>query len=550
MITFANLRNGFPFGRFASPAAPVRQQEGAGGGGGGGFSGSGGGMPGGFGAQGDAPAELPTLKALFHGLEVEHFSGEKNTPVGSIITDSRRVVPGALFIALEGLHTSGSFYIEEAIDRGAAAVVSERAVSSRPSVPHIQVKDARVALAEVARRFYGQPDTPLGLIGITGTNGKTTVSMLTQFLLAEQPGQVGLIGTVRYDLGRRTLPSYKTTPESVDTYAMLAQMRSEGCTGAVMEVSSHAIDQKRVHGLRFSAVAFLNLTQDHIDYHHSMQEYFSVKSRLFNGGTGSLPQMAVLNADDPYGRRLAETLRGKTGVITFGRSEDADLRASDVHLSAEGSHFVVRHGGFRGELFTRELGHYNVSNVLASLALCVAQGKDLAALLPKVKDFPGVPGRMERVEAGQPFRVLVDYAHTEDALRNALTMLREVTPGKLYVVFGCGGNRDRGKRSLMTAAVQELADFSWATADNPRRESLESIFADMQEGVSKPEAIRFVDERRRAISLALDAAAQGDCVLVAGKGHETYQEFADTVVPFDDRQVVRELLGLKRLRGN
>lgn len=537
MIHFNSFHKGFPFGRFSLPSGKVWQKEGGGGGGG---------LP--EAGQGEASNELPVLKDLLQGVELIHFAGDKNTPVSSIITDSRRVVPGALFVALEGLHTSGSFYIEEAIDRGAAAVVCQRENSGRANVPYAQVKDAQIALAQIARHFYGQPDTPLGLIGITGTNGKTTVSMLTQFLLAEQSGQVGLIGTVRYDLGRRTLPSYRTTPESVDTYAMLAQMCAEGCTGAVMEVSSHAIDQKRVHGLHFSAVAFLNLTQDHIDYHHSIQEYFSVKTRLFNGETGVLPQVAVINADDPYGRKLADSLRGKVRVFTFGRSKEADLRAKNVTLSDTGSTFTVCHNDFSAELTTRELGHYNVSNLLASLALCMVQGRELAALLPKVKDFPGVPGRMERIEQGQPFRVLVDYAHTEDALRNALSMLREVTNGKLYVVFGCGGDRDQSKRPLMTAAVQELADFAWATADNPRRETLEAIFADMHAGVTRPEAISFVADRRRAISLALEAAKPGDCVLIAGKGHETYQEFADTVVPFDDRQTARELLALKGLR--
>lgn len=555
MIGFANSQNSFPLSGLPLHAMQVRHgPTGGDSADTGGDHSSGLGNPGlgssGFG-RGGAGAEGEggvSLKTLFHGLAVEDFFGDKSVGVSCIITDSRRVVPGALFVALEGLHTSGSLYVEEAIDRGAAAIVSELPRSNRLNVPYIQVKDARVALAEVARRFFGQPDAPLGLIGITGTNGKTTVSMLTQFLLAKEPGQVGLIGTVRYDMGRRTLPSYKTTPESVDIYAMLAQMCAEGCKGAVMEVSSHAIDQKRVHGLRFSAVAFLNLTQDHIDYHHSMREYFEVKSRLFNGGTGSMPQVAVINLDDACGRRLAAALAGKSQVITFGRSEDADLRASDIRLGADGSRFTLHYGDFTGVVRTRELGHYNVSNVLASLALCVSQGRELEPLLAKIYDFPGVPGRMERVEAGQPFRVLVDYAHTEDALRNALTMLREVTPGRLYVVFGCGGNRDRSKRPLMTATVQELADVSWATADNPRREELQTIFDDMKAGVTRPQAIHFVEDRRRALSLALDAAGEGDCVLIAGKGHETYQEFADTVVPFDDRQVVRELLGLKRLR--
>ncbi|WP_269540782.1 UDP-N-acetylmuramoyl-L-alanyl-D-glutamate--2,6-diaminopimelate ligase [Cerasicoccus fimbriatus] len=499
-------------------------------------------------SQGGALAAKRTMRALTHGVDCIKSTGDSDVPVTCLITDSRRVAPGALFFAIEGANTSGSFYVEEAIDRGAVGIVGEREPGPRMSVPYYQVKDARVALAEIAGRFFDHPDRAMDLVGITGTNGKTTVSMLTQHLLAEKPSSVGLLGTVRYDLGRRTLPSYKTTPESVDIYSMLDQMRIEGCESAVLEVSSHAIDQHRVRGMRFPVAAFLNLTQDHIDYHMSMDEYFQVKRRLFTGETGNQPEVCVINIDDPYGLRLAKELEAKGRVITFGTHEAAEIRAEQIQLSPNGSVFKLTWQGGEAEVATELAGKYNVSNLLAALAICAGMGKDLQQVLPRVASFPGVPGRMERIDVGQTYPVLVDYAHTDDALRNALSMLREITPGRVLVVFGCGGNRDRDKRPKMTAAVQELADHAWATADNPRREKISSIFDDMHQGVTKPDAIEFIDDRRRAISLALDAAAAGDCVLIAGKGHETYQEFADTVAPFDDRQVARELLNLKKLR--
>ncbi|HEX3728389.1 MAG TPA: UDP-N-acetylmuramoyl-L-alanyl-D-glutamate--2,6-diaminopimelate ligase, partial [Opitutaceae bacterium] len=327
-------------------------------------------------------------------------------------------------------------------------------------------------------------------------------------------------------------------------------MRDAGCRQAVMEVSSHGIDQQRVLGLGFAAAVFTNLTRDHLDYHGTLDAYFEVKSRLFTGGTGAAPKVAVINVDDEYGRKLAAQLRerGAPRVVTFGESPEAMVRAENVALHFKNTDFQLVWPEGRLAVDSPLIGRYNVSNLLAATATAWALGRDPAAILPRLADFPGVPGRMERIEEGQGFNVLVDYAHTDDALRNALGMLRAITPGRLLVVFGCGGNRDRAKRPLMVKAVQEFADFAFATADNPRSEPLGQIFADMRAGVVQPERIAWVDDRRRALSVALDAAKPGDCLLVAGKGHESYQEFADTVIPFDDRQVVRELIGVKALR--
>lgn len=475
--------------------------------------------------------------------------GDLDRPISGLAMDSRRVLPGNLFFALPGRRTDGASFIDEAIQRGAVAVVAERIPAGTAArVTYVQVADARRTLARVAQRYYRFPDRDLELVGITGTNGKTTVAHLLQHLLESPARRVGLLGTVRYDLGARSVPSYRTTPEALEFYGLLAQMRDAGLRQAVMEVSSHALDQQRVLGAQFGVAVFTNLTQDHLDYHGSLDGYFAAKRRLFTGANGPVPRAAVVNIDDPRGRDLATALAGTARLITFGESPGAQVRAEDVRLGFTGTDFrLVWPGGSLG-VGSPLIGRYNVSNLLAAFAAALALGRDPAELAPRLAGFPGVPGRMERIVAGQPASVLVDYAHTDDALRNALAMLRPITPGRLLVVFGCGGNRDRAKRPLMTAAVQQFADFAWATADNPRGEPLARIFADMRGGVGEPARIEFVDDRRRAISLALDAAKAGDCLLIAGKGHETFQELADTVVPFDDRHVVRELIQIKTLK--
>ncbi len=491
----------------------------------------------------------PKLSDYFSAGDLLASKGDLDRPISGLAMDSRRVMPGNLFFALPGRRADGNSFIDEAISRGAVAIVGEKIPSGTAArVTYLQVADARRSLATVAQRYFNFPDKSLELIGVTGTNGKTTVTNLIKHLLSTGTQRVGLIGTVHYDLGARIVPSYRTTPESLELYGMLAQMRDAGCRQAAMEVSSHGIDQYRVLGMRFGVTVFTNLTRDHLDYHKSMEAYFEVKSRLFNGGPGSAPAAAAINLDDPYGRQLAAATPKHVKVVTFGESPEAMVRAENLRLNFKNTQFRLVWPGGALELESPFIGRYNVSNLLAAFAACYALGRDPAVIAVRMKSFPGVPGRMERIEEGQPYNVLVDYAHTDDALRNALGMLRAVTPGRLFVVFGCGGNRDRLKRPLMTAVVQEFADFAWATADNPRTEALAQIFADMKTGVKSPEKITFVEDRRRAISLALDAAREGDCLLIAGKGHETYQEFADTIIPFDDRQVVRELIGIKNIK--
>jgi UDP-N-acetylmuramoyl-L-alanyl-D-glutamate--2,6-diaminopimelate ligase len=504
----------------------------------------------------------PKLSDYLPDDEIIAVKGPLDRPISGLVLDSRRVVPGTLFFALPGQRADGAAFIDEAVSRGAIAVVTQKMPALPPAkVTFIQVADARATLARVAQRYYKFPDRDLTVVGVTGTNGKTTVTHLVKhFLNGDQ--RVGLIGTINYDLGARTVPSFRTTPEALDIYGMMAQMRDAGCRHAVMEVSSHGIDQQRVRGLQFGAAVFTNLTRDHLDYHKTLEAYFGVKTKLFTGEIGAPPKVSLVNLDDPHGEKLAAHLAATvpgTRVVTFGENPRAQIRAENVALNFKNTTFKLvwpKPAGAAASSAEHEelhvdsplIGRYNVSNLLAAIATAWGLGRDPMVFLPRLRAFKGVPGRMERIEEGQAFNVLVDYAHTDDALRNALGMLRAITPGRLLVVFGCGGNRDRTKRPLMTRTVQEFADFAFATADNPRTERLGQIFDDMRAGVTDPAKITWIDDRRRAISVALDMAKPGDCLLIAGKGHESVQEFADTVFPFDDRQVVRELIGIKALK--
>lgn len=491
----------------------------------------------------------PSLSDLFADGDILASRGPLDRPAAGLAMDSRRVVPGNVFFALPGLRTDGATHVAEALSRGAVAIVSNAAPATAPAkVTFIQVADPRASLARAARRVHRAPDRDLRVVGVTGTNGKTTVSHLVKHFLEDGP-RVGLLGTISYDLGARTVPSFKTTPEAPDIFGMLAQMRDAGCREAVMEVSSHGIDQRRVLGMEFAAAVFTNLTQDHLDYHGTLESYFQVKARLFTGECGRVPPVCAINVDDAHGRRLIGMVpAGASRVISYGESASAQVRAEDVELGFKETTFTLVWPEGRARVRSPLLGRYNVSNVLAAVATAYGLGRNPHAFLARLAVFPGVPGRMERIEEGQAFNVLVDYAHTDDALRNALEMLRAITPGRVICVFGCGGNRDRAKRPLMTRAVEDCADLALVTADNPRGETVAAIFEDMRAGVTQPEKFTWIEDRRRALSLALDLCKPGDCLLVAGKGHETYQEFADTITPFDDRQVVRELINLKRLR--
>ncbi len=489
------------------------------------------------------------LSALLKKSGAKVKSGSADPLVTRLVIDSRRVTPGSLFFALPGLRQDGNAFVDEALKRGAVGIVSNapRRIGKSKAV-FIHSEDPRVTLAKVARRFYKKPDKDLDLIGITGTNGKTTVSYLAKRFLSLDSVKTGCLGTVGYDLVDRVLPSFRTTPEAHELCELLSQMRGFGCERAVMEVSSHGIHQLRVAELRFKVGVFLNLTRDHLDYHGDMENYFNVKRSFIDGVIGASPKKLVVNVDDPYGRRIVKGCSDDS-LITFGTAPEARLRATDIELAPGSTTFTLEFDGRRYLVQSPLIGHYNVSNTLAALAIAIQCGVEVSDCIGSLGAFAGIPGRMERIDEGQLFEVVVDYAHTGNALENALNMLKEITPGKLKVVFGCGGDRDRGKRSEMTRVATEIADFCWATTDNPRSEVQEQIFDDMRKGIKDPSKIEFTSDRRRAIELALKSASPGDCILVAGKGHEPFQEFGDTVVPFDDRKVCRELLGLIELSG-
>ena len=483
-----------------------------------------------------------------NGERVTGASSHNNQRVTELISDSRRVTPGSAFFALPGMRTDGTKYIQEALERGAKTIVTQDPSLEVPnSVAKICVEDARRTLAKFAKRYYGNPDEHLDLIGVTGTNGKTTVTTLTRHLLEDSGRPVGLIGTVRYHLGDREIPSFRTTPESTDLYSLLRNMVVGGCSEAVMEVSSHGIHQSRVSGLRLGVTVFLNLTRDHLDYHETMEHYFNEKRKIFNGVNGKLPKVAVINGDCIYGKRLMNELPPQVQILSFGMEEGNDFRARNIDLQENGTNFILDAPSGTHVVASPMLGRFNVMNLMASLAVIHSLGRSVSDTLRKVRAFAGVDGRMETVDCSETYKVVVDYAHTPDALRNALSMLRECTPGKLHVVFGCGGDRDRGKRMEMTRVACAGADTVWATSDNPRTESQQNIFKDMRRGMSKGAEVYFIEDRRRAISSALDEAKDGDCVLIAGKGHETFQEVQYTAIPFDDRKVADELLQAKSL---
>jgi len=486
------------------------------------------------------------LEAVQRLLQPRAVAGPLAGELRGVTHDSRQVRPGWLFVALPGRHQSGALFIAEAVQRGAVALVSESEGAPHPGVTQFIVADARRALAELAGAFYDHPARQLQLIGVTGTNGKSTISFMCRDMLQAAGRTPGLLGTIRYEIGSRQIPAARTTPEATDLQAMLRQMVDVGCRSAVMEVSSHGLDQQRVWGLDFDVAVFTNLTQDHLDYHRTMESYFDAKLLLFRAlGRLAKPAFAVVNLDDPWGRRLAARDDLRAARVTFGAQPDAAVRASEVAVGAGGGDFRVATPWGAQRVHVSLLGRHNVSNALAALAAGGALGVPLPVMAGVLAAMPPVPGRLEPVPNDRGFRVFVDYAHTDDALAHVLATLRELTAGRLLAVFGCGGNRDRAKRPLMGAAVARGADYAVITSDNPRTEDPAAIIAEIVPGFGAATHFEIEADRERAIARALALARPGDVVLLAGKGHENVQEFAHTIVPFDDREVAARLLKKK-----
>jgi UDP-N-acetylmuramoyl-L-alanyl-D-glutamate--2,6-diaminopimelate ligase len=484
------------------------------------------------------------LKELVQSMPASRVEGSLDRAITGITYDSRRVTPGMVFVAIPGQNTDGHEFINTAIERGASAIICERNGSMSNRATRIKVADVREAMARAASSYYENPSARLKVIGVTGTNGKTTVTFLIKSILEAAGIKSGLMGTVRYEIGERIIPAHRTTPESLEVQQMMSQMLRAGCQACVMEVSSHALEQKRVLGVNFDVVIFTNLTRDHLDYHGTMENYFNSKKKLFTSLAESAKKgIKVINIDDDYGARLA----GDTGVeidLTFGVEKAAKLRATQIQLSKHGSRFVVETPTIKFPVHLPLIGRHNIYNALAAVGACLALNVDVVKIQAALDSVAPVPGRLETVNMGQPFGVYVDYAHTDDALGNVLKTVREVSKGRVLLTFGCGGNRDAGKRARMGQVAAELADFTIITSDNPRKESPENIASQVEAGYKSVRVTGYSVEleRSRAIGLLLAKAAPGDVVLIAGKGHETYQEFEDTVVPFDDRVYAQEAL--------
>jgi len=469
-----------------------------------------------------------------------------NPEISSIAYDSRTTCPGSIFVAIPGLLASGLDYTTQAIEKGAVAIVSESALPDI-EIPQIVVTNARMALADLAGAFFENPANSLKCVGITGTNGKTTTAFLVKHILDTNSLHCGLIGTVKYVIGQTEIPAPRTTPEASDLQALLGQMRDGYCRAVAMEVSSHALAQHRTRGIAFDAAVFTNLTQDHLDYHGSMDAYFEAKALLFEGLAEQREKKgrAIVNCDDRYGHRLMERYAKRTKLVTFGQGANADFRASDIRFDAKGGTFQLEARNKNFLVRMPLIGLFNVYNALGALAAATACGLELRHCVAALADAPQVPGRLERVPSRRNFQTFVDYAHTEDALRNVLSTLRQLRPTRLITVFGCGGDRDRAKRPLMAAAAAQGSDLVVLTSDNPRREDPEQILRDTEVGL-KGCIYDVIADRAKAICHAIEIAGPGDIVLLAGKGHETTQEINSEKYPFNDVLIATRAIAEKK----
>jgi UDP-N-acetylmuramoyl-L-alanyl-D-glutamate--2,6-diaminopimelate ligase len=460
--------------------------------------------------------------------------------VNGVADDSRKVKRGYLFVAVRGHDNDGHRFINDAIASGASAVVADRNFYAPEGVKKLIVKDARAVLPEIADDFYGHPSGRLKIVGVTGTNGKTTITYILESIITASGKSCGVIGTINYRIGGREITSTNTTPGPIQLQSLLSGMVKEKARYAVMEVSSHSLEQDRVARLLFDVAIFTNMTRDHLDYHKTLDKYFAAKARLFRK---LKPKgVAVLNNDDGSSGRLRRSIRSK--VLTYGISKRSDVMAKDIKLSIGSTRFKAVTPKWSLDINTALIGRHNISNILAAIAAATALGIKKEAIKKGIESFKSVPGRLEPVEAPGRFRVFVDYAHTEDALNNVLGLLKDVVSGgRIITVFGCGGDRDRTKRPLMGRAACAFSDRVVVTSDNPRTEDPLSIIAEIEKGVKGSYFnYEIVPDRRSAIKRALEMAASGDVVLIAGKGHEKYQIIGNSAIPFDDCKIARELL--------
>ncbi|WP_047810787.1 UDP-N-acetylmuramoyl-L-alanyl-D-glutamate--2,6-diaminopimelate ligase [Desulfosporosinus acididurans] len=485
------------------------------------------------------PAMAKSLSEIMNDVKVQDSSGDTEVLIKGIAMDSRRVKEGELYACVPGFKVDGHDFAAAAVKSGAAALLVERFLPLE--VPQVKVASVRQAMGPIAAVIYGFPSERLELIGVTGTNGKTTITYLIEKIASHQKQKAGIIGTLGARIDGREIPGDRTTPEAIEVQKLLGEMVSEGVSVAVMEVSSHALDLGRVAGCEFDVGIFTNLTQDHLDYHKTMEEYLNAKSKLFANLKGEKqPKFSILNGDDPAFLKLVKV--SSAPVVSYGiHNQEADYRAEYVQVTADGVLFKVRFEGKIQDITYATPGFFSVYNALAAFVWGVERGYDPKDVAEALAEIPGVPGRFESVRCGQPFQVIVDYAHTPDGLENVVRTARDFTQGKLITVFGCGGDRDRGKRPLMGRVASQESDFLIVTSDNPRTEDPQLIIQEILQGISTTDYLALPD-RREAIEKACHMAKPGDTVLIAGKGHETYQIFGTEVHPFDDREVARESL--------
>ncbi|MEP6714427.1 MAG: UDP-N-acetylmuramoyl-L-alanyl-D-glutamate--2,6-diaminopimelate ligase [Terriglobia bacterium] len=477
----------------------------------------------------DVLAEVPLLSELPPALA--------HTEIKGLDYDSRRVSPSFLFFAFPGARVDGRDFASQAVAQGAIAVVSEMAAPADFRAPWIQVPHGRQALALASGTFYGHPDRKLNLTGITGTNGKTTTSFLLDSILRTAGFVTALVGTIEYRLGPKVLPAANTTPESLDLYRLFTELDRMGGTHATMEISSHALALGRVHGIAFHTAVFTNLTRDHLDFHKTMEAYFEAKRLLFKS-----PRYSAINRDDEWGRRIPEA-GSQSEILWYGLGSDAMMRARHINSGLQGLSFEITLDKVAFDVRSPLIGKINVYNILAACAAAMTFQIPTDVIAKGIAACTGVPGRFERVDEGQPFAVVVDYSHTDDALKNAIAVARGLKPKRVITLFGCGGDRDHTKRPIMGQVAAEGSDLVIVTSDNPRSEDPLQIINDVLVGVRRSDTKTIVEpDRATAIRKAIEEARAGDIVLLAGKGHETYQIFRDRTIHFDDREVSREAL--------
>jgi UDP-N-acetylmuramoyl-L-alanyl-D-glutamate--2,6-diaminopimelate ligase len=482
------------------------------------------------------------LTDLIADLPQVTVQGTLERSVSGIYYDSRQVEKDGVFVCISGFKTDGHKYVFQAVEKGATVIVAEKDIALSSDITVLKVPDTRLALALLANAYYDYPSRKFRLIGVTGTNGKTSVTYLIRAILKKAGQKVGLLGTIANLIDEQKIPSEHTTPESSDLQHLFSKMREQKVDSAVMEVSSHALELKRVAGSEYDVAVFTNLTQDHLDFHPSLEAYLEAKAKLFKHlgpGWKNKSKYAVLNWDDPSSKLIAS--QTKVPIVTYGVKEGATYRAEDIELHLTGTSFVIKCPAGAYSLHLNLAGEFNVYNALAAFAVGMEEGIESHLILEALEEMKGVPGRFEQVDCGQDFAVIVDYAHTPDGLENLLKTARAVTKGKVITVFGCGGDRDKAKRPIMGRVASSMSDYCIVTSDNPRTEEPRSIIKDIEGGlVSK--SYEIIVDRRDAIARAVECAQKGDMVVIAGKGHEDYQIIGNKIIPFDDRKVARDIL--------